>query len=148
MENKRYKPKLDKLYFWITVPTAVLMLALTALQLFLEPGGSWVATVLLLLCDLLVFWFLLSPLCGYVELKGGGVFIKYGFILKKEIPYEKIRGLTFGRGIISESMMSLKNAMDHVNIKYNTFDITVISVVDNEGLVEEINKRRGHPDAR
>lgn len=148
MKNKRYKPKFDKLYFWITVPTAVLMLALTALPLVLEPDDSWVAWVLILLCDLFVFWFLLSPLFGYVELKDGGVFIKYGFILKKEIPYEKIRGLTFGRGIISESMMSLKNAMDHVNIKYNTFDITVVSVVDNEGLVEEINKRRALLDVR
>jgi hypothetical protein len=39
-------------------------------------------------------------------------------------------------------MASLKNALEHVNIKYNTFDIVSVSVVDNDGFIEELNTRR------
>jgi hypothetical protein len=39
-------------------------------------------------------------------------------------------------------MLSLKNALEHVNIKYNNFDIVSVSVVDNDGFIEELNTRR------
>ena len=38
-------------------------------------------------------------------------------------------------------MMSLKNALEHVNIKYNAFDVTTVSVVGNRDLIKEINER-------
>ena len=38
-------------------------------------------------------------------------------------------------------MMALKNAIEHVNIKYNTFDVTTVSVADNDGFIEELDRR-------
>ena len=61
--------------------------------------------------------------------------------MKKSIPYSKIRGIELERKWYSETMMSLKNSMDHVNIKYNSFDVTAVSVIDNEELVSELKKR-------
>ena len=88
-----------------------------------------------------VLYFFVSPLFGYVELRENSMLIKYGFILKKEIPYSKIRSVTKARKFYSDSMMSLKNSFDHVNIKYNTFDVTCVSVVDNDSFINELSKR-------
>lgn len=112
------------------------MIAVTALTVF-EP----VALFIIIPLDLFVFYFLASPLFGYVELRENSVFIKFGFILKKEIPYGKIRALSKERRIYSESMLSLKNSLDHVNIKYNTFDIVTVSVSDNDELIRETKER-------
>lgn len=35
-------------------------------------------------------------------------------------------------------MLSLKNSLDHINIKYNTFDITSVSVIGNAELIAEL----------
>ena len=141
MRRTLFKPKFDKLYWFITVPTAALTVAVTVLPLALEPVSGWAFAVMLLM-DAFVAYFLLSPLAGYVELREKTLFIRYGFILKKEIPYDDIRDVTVGRGIISESMVSLKNAMEHVTVKYGAFEVTVVSVDDNLELAENINVRR------
>ena len=137
MENKRYKPLVDKLFFIIFIPTAFLMVGLTIFACF-EP----IALLIMLPSDLLTFYFLLSPLFGYVELRESSLFIKYGLILKREIPYDKVRGAEKVRKFYSESMMSLKNSFEHVNIKYNSFDVTSVSVVENDNFIEELNERR------
>ena len=62
--------------------------------------------------------------------------------MKREIPYEKIRGAKKERKWYSDSMLSLKNSMEHVNLLYNTFDFVTISVVDSDELIRELNKRR------
>ena len=135
---KRYKPLIDKLYFMITIPTLILIAAATALVcVFPEP----LAILIIIPVDLLIVYFLVSPLFGYVELREDTLFIKYGFMLKKEIPYSKIRSLQKGRRWYSETMMSLKNAFEHVEIKYNSFDVTTVSVINNENLIKEINDR-------
>ena len=67
-------------------------------------------------------------------------------LLKKEIPYHKIRAIEKERGIYCNSIMSLKNALDHINIKYNKFDITTVSVVDNDDLIRKIEARRADGD--
>ncbi len=38
-------------------------------------------------------------------------------------------------------MLSLKNSIEHVNIKYNTFDIMTVSVADNDGFIKELTTR-------
>jgi hypothetical protein len=38
--------------------------------------------------------------------------------------------------------MSLNNALEHIDIRYNTYDVVSVSVVDNDALIEEIDKRR------
>ena len=37
--------------------------------------------------------------------------------------------------------MDLKNAIEHINIKYNKFDMVTVSVVENDDFVLELNKR-------
>ena len=143
MEIKRFKPKIDKLFWLIFIPSALLMLGITALALIDAPAALFI----MIPCDLLVFYFLITTLFGYVELRENEVFIKFGFFMKRAIPYEKIRGFTKERKFYSDSMTSLKNAFDHVNIKYNTFDVVSVSVTDNEALIAEIEKRRQQSSA-
>lgn len=139
MENKRYKPLLDKLFFIIWVPTFIVMLALTVMPLVLS--FYLPLLIALLATDVFVFYFLVSPLFGYVELGERSVLIKFGFILKREIPYEKIRGFSRERKFYADSMLSLKNALSHVNIKYNKFDVVSVSVIDSDGMIREIETR-------
>ena len=136
MEIKRFKPLFDKLYFILLIPTAVLLLAATVL-IFVFPEPA--AVVIIAVVDLFVAYFFVSPLFGYVELRESSVFIKYGFLLRKEIPYDKIRGAVKVRKFYSDSMMSLKNSFEHINIKYNTFDITSVSVMDNDELIKALD---------
>ena len=134
---KRYKPMVDKLFYIICLPTLALMAVLTLIS-FPSP----LALFIMVLSDLLVLYFLLSPLFGYVELREECLFIKYGLLLKKKIPYNKIRGVERKRSFYSESMMSLKNSFEHLNIKYNTFDVTSVSVKENGELLAELERRR------
>ncbi len=136
MKTKRFKPLFDKLFFIIFIPITVLMMAFTVLACFAPT-----ALFIIIPIDALVLYFLLSPLFGYVELRENSLFIKYGLVLKKEIPYDKIRGIDKVRKFYSESMMSLKNSFEHVNIKYNSFDITAVSVVENDNFIKELNER-------
>ena len=119
------------------MPTLLLMAALTAL------ATPHIASLLITLAvDLLVIYLLVSPLFGYVELGESCLTIKFGFFLKREIPYFKIRGAELGRGIVSDSMLSLKCALEHVKVRYNTFDVVTVSVVGNEELAERISALR------
>ena len=132
----RYKPKVDGLFLWIFIPTNLFLIGGVALA-FLEP------TALFIMIPVFVFseYFLISPLFGYVELRENEVLIKYGFFMKKEIPYSKIRSAEKQRKWYSETMLSLKNSMEHVNVKYNSFEVTAVSVVDNDGFLIELEKR-------
>ena len=138
MKNKRYMPLVDKLFWIISVPAALLAL----FPVVISAANAQAMLFWTVPVALFIFYFLISPLFGYVELRESSVFIKYGFFLKKEIPYNKIRGVEKGRKYYSESMMSLKNSLEHVNIKYNSFDITTVSVIGNNDLADELMKRR------
>lgn len=135
-KSKKYKPLVDKLFLIIFLPTAALVLGgSVALGVFETSTLLYTVPV-----SLFVLYFLVSPLFGYAELRESSLFIKYGVFLKKEIPYSKVRGVEKDRKFYSESMMSLKNSFEHVNIKYNTFDITSVSVKDNDAFVSELLK--------
>ena len=138
MDTKRFKPKIDKMFFWITIPTAVFLLGMTVGFAFLSPLS---VLFIMVPTDIFTLYFLISPLFGYVELRDESIFIKFGFFMKREIPYSKIRGTTFERKFYSDSMVSLKSSLDHVNIKYNTFDLVSVSVVENEEFVTELLDR-------
>ena len=120
----------------IWIPTAVLLAVATVISL-----SSLLALLILIATDLFALYFLLSSLAGYVELREESVFIKLGFIMKIDIPYEKIRGFSRQRKIYSDSTVSIKNSLEHVNIKYNKFDLVSVSVVTNDELIREIEKR-------
>ena len=131
-----FKPRVDRLYFIILIPTLIIMLGATALAFF-APTALFITVPV----DLFVLYFFISPLFGRVELREESVYIKYGFIMSREIPYAKIRAVEKERKPYSETMMSLKSAMEHVNIKYNSFDVTCVSVVENDELIEELSSR-------
>ena len=131
MPTKKYKPLVGKMFYIIWIPTSIMMIVATILS-FAAP----IALIILLATDVFTFYFLVSSLVGYVELREGEVFVKCGFIQKVTIPYDKIRDITKEHKFYADSMISIKNALDHVNIKYNKFDIISVSVKDNDGLVE------------
>ena len=139
MENKIYKPKIDKLFWIIFIPTNVMLLAAVVVPSFFSPSALLITLPVLLFTN----YFFLSPLFGYVELREGDMLIKYGFFLKRAVPYSRIRATRKDRRWYSETMLSLKSAMDHVEIRYNSFDVTVVSVRENDELISELNERRG-----
>lgn len=120
----------------IWVPTVLLLIAATIITCF-----DIIPLLLMLSVDVFTLYFLVSPLVGYVELRPDTMFIKYGFILKREIAYKSIRDVKKERKLYSESMLSLKNAIEHVNIKYNNFDVTTVSVKDNDKFIIDLNAR-------
>ena len=138
MNAKRFKPKIDKMFWWILIPTMTLLLGMTGAFAFLSPLS---VLFIMLPTDVFCLYFIISPLFGYAELREDALFIKFGFIMKREIPYSKIRGTSFARKFYSDSMLSLKSALDHVNVKYNTFDLVSISVVENEDFARELLER-------
>ena len=133
---KRFRPKLDKLFWIISSILLAIVIGITVTAIFM-PITLWV----IIPTDLFILYFVLSPIFGYVELREETVFIKFGFFLSREIPYSKIRGTESVRKFYSDSMLSLKNSLDHVNIKYNTFDMVSVSVEDNEKLIRELSAR-------
>ena len=139
MKNERYKPKVDKLFWWLFSLTNGVLLAI------LVPTTIDAPTTLFINLPIFLFtnYFFISSLFGYVELRERELFIKYGFFLKRSIPYAKIRSLQKERKFYTDSILSLKNAMEHVNIKYNSFDVTAVSVTDNDALIAAINEKRG-----
>lgn len=133
---KRFKPKLDRLFWIIFATLTAIIAAITSVGIF-EPMTLWI----IIPTDLFILYFVLSPLLGYVELREKTVFIKFGLFLSREIPYSKIRGTESVRKFYSDSMLSLKNSLDHVNIKYNTFDMVSVSVRGNDELVKELSEK-------
>ncbi len=138
METKRYKPRFDKLFLWIVIPTAALMLAVFALTAVQRSVGGF---IFIGATTLFVAYFFISPCFGFVELREETVFFKFGFFLKREVSYARIRGIERKHTVIADSILSLKNAMDHVNIKFNSFDLFSMSLKDEEDFISEIKKR-------
>ena len=134
METKRFKPKLDKLFWLLMIPTNVLCVGVLIAPAIASPQTLFITLPVLLFVN----YFFFSSLFGYVELRETELFIRYGFILKKTIPYAKIRSAEKERKFYCESMMALKNSLEHVNIKYNTYDVTTVSVADNDTFIAEL----------
>ena len=136
MENRRFKPLIDKTYYMIWIPTMIVLVLCTAAACF-----SLGSILVMAFTDLFAIYFLITSLFGYVELREEVVFVKLGLIISREIPYGKIREITRDKKIYSESTVSLKCALEHVNIKYNKFDVLTVSVVGNDELVRELEAR-------
>ncbi len=137
MKVKRYKPKFDKLFFIIWVPTVLLLLVGTVIA-----ATELVGLLIMIFTDLFTLYFLVSSVVGYVELGENFLFIRFGFFITREIPYAKIRSLKKERRVYSESMLALKNSLDHVDIRYNSFDVVSVSVRDNDDLIAELEARK------
>ena len=59
----------------------------------------------------------------------------------QEIDYSAIRRIEKNRAFYSQSMAAIKNAMEHIDIYYNTFDVVSVSVIGNEALMKELRVR-------
>ena len=140
MENEKFKPKFDILYYSTLIFSAVILIGVSLIGVIFD--GALSILFVTVPTTLLIGYFLLSPVFGYVELREKCVFVKFGFFASREIPYSKIRGTVIERKLYSDSMMSLKNSIEHLNIKHGTFDVTSVSVLDNAKLAEKIEERR------
>ena len=136
MKTERFLPLVDRTWLYICVPTALLLIAATVISL-----SSVGALILMLAADIFTFYFLLAPLSSYVELRERGLFIQYGLVIKREIPYESIREIKKESKFYSETMLSIKCAREHVLIKYGKFDVTTVSVKNNDIFIEKIKER-------
>ena len=136
MENRRFKPMLDRMFWIIWIPTILLLIVGTALS-----AAAPIALCILIATDVFTIYFLVTSLFGYVELREKTVYIKFGFLTEREIPYDKIRDVSRERKIYADSMIALKNSLEHVNIRYNRFDVVSVSVVTNDELISELQKR-------
>ena len=132
----RYKPLVDKLFFIIWIPTVLLLAAGTVISAYAP-----LSLIIMIPVDIFTLFFLVSPLFGYAELREHTLFIKLGLIMKREIAYEKIRAIESERRWYSYSMLSLKCALDHVNIRYNSFDVITVSVKGNAELANALLAR-------
>ena len=141
MENKRFYPKIGRMFWAILIPSEIFMLAMNALWIF-YPGGP-LSVIVIVGTFVLLNYFLLTPCFGFVEFREKALFVKFGFFMKREIPYDKIRGIEKARKFYSDSMLSLKNDMEHLNIKYNKFDIISVSIKDEENFIRELKLRAG-----
>jgi hypothetical protein len=139
MEPIRFKPKFDKLFY---IPITIAALLLVAATVLCIVAFTLVGLLIIIGCDLFVLYFVLSSVVGYVELRECGIYIRFGFILNTEIPYDKIRKVEKSRKFYAESMVSLKNSVEHIDIRYNTYDVVSVSVADNDALIREIEMRR------
>lgn len=133
-EVRRYRPKVGGLYFAIFVPTLTLILAVTVFAAIYDPFSLIVTAAVFLL----ILYFAVSPLFGYAELRDESLHIRYGFIMKVDIPYSKIRSVKRRRRAISYSTVSLKCDVEHIEIGYGSFDETTISLVDADEFVREL----------
>ena len=136
MDNKRFNPKIGKMFYAIWIPTVAILTVGTWLS-FAAPIGF----AILLATDIFTLYFLVTSLFGYVELREETVYIKFGFLTEKEIPYTSIRDVCKERKLYSDSIVSLKYTLEHVNIKYNRFDMVSVSVVENDELISNLKER-------
>lgn len=141
MENKRFKPKIGKIFYAIWMPTVALLTVATWMS-----HAAPIGFAIMLATDVFTLYFLLTSLFGYVELREETVFVKFGLLTEKEIPYTSIRDVTKERKFYSDSMVSLKYTLEHVNIKYNRFDLVSVSVVENDELISDLRKRIGQKE--
>ena len=135
----KFRPRVDKYYLWIAIPTEIFLIVMTVMTLV---HFTLFGLIVMLLALALSSFFILSPIFfGYAELRDDELFVDFGVFIKRSIPYSKIRAIEKKRRFYSESMLSLKCAIDHVDIKYNRFDVLSLSLKDEEVFIEELNKK-------
>jgi len=134
---RKYRVKVDRLFFFIFIPLLLILLSVTVVLGVLDS----VTLFWLLPIDIFTLYFLISPLFGYCELREEGLFIRYGFIITRYIPYEKIRGIEEKRAFYTNSMLSLKCAFSHIDIKYNLYDVTSVGVRESDEFIRRLGEK-------
>ena len=137
MTNKRYKPLFDKLFYITSVLTFILVVTPTVVCGIHAPSTLFITLPVFLFTA----YFFISPLFAYAELGEDALFIKYGLMISHSIPYNKIRAIKSERGMTNHSILSIKNALVHTNIKYNTFDETTLSLKEMDEFLRDLNEK-------
>ena len=135
----KFRPRVDKYYLWIAIPTEIFLIAMTVMTLV---HFTLFGLIVMLLALALSSFFILSPIFfGYAELRDDELFVDFGVFIKRSIPYSRIRAIEKKRRFYSESMLSLKCAMEHLDIKYNSFDVISLSLCNEDKFIAEVNKK-------
>ena len=136
MKDKIYKPLIDKYFYYIWAPITILLAICTYISLF-----EVTSFFIMVSTDIFTFYFMISSLVGYCKFQEETLYIRFGFILKIEINYKDIIEIKKERGVMTYTMLSLKNALDHITIKYNKYDFIAISVKNQEDFIQELELR-------
>ena len=136
MPKQRFRPKFDRLYWISFTVCAVYIVVMTAVSV-----GSVSMLCFMSAINAILVWVLAAPWFGYVELGEDAVLVKFGFFLKRVVPYADIRKMQKVCHWYSESILALKNAMEHVDIRYGACDVVSVSVTDNDALIAAIERR-------
>ena len=136
----KFKPRVDKYYLWIAIPTEIFLIVMTVMTVV---HFTLFGLIVMLFALALSSFFILSPvLFGYAELRDDELFVDFGVFIKRSIPYSKIRSVEKKHRFYSESMLSLKCAIDHVDVKYNSFDMISLSLKEEAKFIEELNRKK------
>lgn len=130
--------KIDLCYSIIFIVTELVLLVPSILTFIFKDMLAGFVTLAPFLLVTLLF---MSSFSGYIIIKEDELYIRYGFILKRSIPYENIRALIKEKTVLSECLLGMKNSLEHVLIKYNKYDTTCVSVRNNDLFIEEVNKK-------
>ena len=136
MKDKIYKPLIDKYFYYIWTPITILLAICTYISLF-----EVTSFFIMVSTDIFTFYFMISSLIGYCKFKEETLYIRFGFILKIEINYKDIIEIKKERGVMTYTMLSLKNALDHITIKYNKYDFVTVSVKDNDKFIKDLKSK-------
>lgn len=131
----KYRVNIDK-YYYITIVVVSLIL-LIPLILSIVAKRVWVILVVAFLI-IFVEYLLFSCFIGYAKLEEDHLVIRYGFIIKRRLPYEIIRGVEKKSSYFSESLISLKTTKNCVVVLFNTYDNTTISIKDEDDFIEKL----------
>lgn len=134
----KFKTKFDLFHIMILLITELIMLPFVIISLI---DKSYGAAIISAIPGILIALLWISMASAYAVLEDDSLFIKYGFVFKKRIPYNKIRSIEKKKKWYSESLLGMKNSLVHVDIKYNTYDITCVSLKDNDLFIDELTKR-------
>ena len=75
------------MFYVISIPTALLLIAVTITAVYTS------ALLIMIPTDLLTLYFIISPLFGKVTLTEEGIVVKFGFFATRIVPYSHIRSL-------------------------------------------------------
>ncbi len=134
----KFKPKIDAYFIVPFCIATIILLIPTILGFVFNNIAQGIFTICILL---FVDYLLLSPLFGFVQFEEKNLYIKYGLIIKKRIPYDKISTIKIEKKLYSECLLSLKTSVEHMHITYNLYDTTCISLKETDAFLEEVARR-------
>lgn len=131
----KFRSKVDAWLVLLVIATGVLALT-TSFPLILRgvPGAIPIAVVVFLSVVALPVWLLLSTLYWF---EGDQLCIRSG-PLRWRIPVSQIRAVTPSRSLLSSPALS----MDRLRIDYGRHQSVLVSPLDKQGFLAELNARR------